>query len=170
MSMTAFAPQRSTDGKNGPDDDRAYEPLPWTTRAPAQAKRQRIDGLKRRGVISDDAHGRLDPHVAYWTPERAQAFVSRFQPGRRATPKHLEVLRQASRELHEQRGLRGVVHYETGRGEDEAHEAKERKLIGSLARHAQTGAERKTIRQLQALERDEQLERSNDAPSTSPAI
>jgi hypothetical protein len=86
-----------------------------------------------------------------------------FHPGRRATPKHLEVLRQASRELHERHGLRDV-HYEVGHEEDEVHEAKERKLIGKLARHAQTGAERKTIRELQALER------SNDAPSTSPAI
>jgi hypothetical protein len=53
-------------------------------------------------MISDDAHGRIDPHVAYWTPERAQAFVSMFHP-RKATPQMLEVLRQASRELHEQR-------------------------------------------------------------------
>jgi hypothetical protein len=118
--------------------------------------------LKRRGMVSDDAHGRLDPHVAYWSPERAQIFVSMFHPGRKATPAMLEALRQASRELHERHGLQGV-HYEAGQ-ESEEHEATERKLIGRLAQHAKSGAERKTIRELQALER------ANDAPSAAPAI
>jgi hypothetical protein len=72
-----------------------------------------MERLKRRGAVSDDAHGRLDPHVAYWTPERAQAFVSKFHPGVRATPQMLEVLRRASRELHELNGLTGV-HYQVG--------------------------------------------------------
>jgi hypothetical protein len=36
-----------------------------------------------------------------------------FEPGRRLTPGMLEALRQASRELHQRHGLRGV-HYETG--------------------------------------------------------
>jgi hypothetical protein len=96
MALVAIAPQRQTAGKNGPDDNRGYEPYPWTTPRPAQA--QRIEQLKRRGLVSDDAHGRLDPHVQYWTPERAQAFVSMFHPGRKATPQMVETLRQASRD------------------------------------------------------------------------
>jgi hypothetical protein len=32
MTLVAIAPQRQTTGKNAPDDDRSYEPYPWTTK------------------------------------------------------------------------------------------------------------------------------------------
>jgi hypothetical protein len=117
--MVRIAAQRQSDGKDGPDDDAGVEHTPATTKAPARRYPElpsfhghrphsrhaaaRIDALKRRGVLSEAAHGRLDPYVQHWTPERAELFSAMFDTKGVKGPELQQMLRQAHAELDAER-------------------------------------------------------------------